>query len=156
MSAITENVFQRDCASGGKLIARDFIGSPQSLFRFVGFLELCTVADKNSVPSVNSKKYSPDFWLLTRIWFTKQSKQKHIKAKFAVELLWLPHYSFLSLQTDRHSGSYFSTTLRRKSLAIFSLLAHLSFSLSTHFLPCTCFLYFFSFIPAKTFVFRVS
>ena len=51
---------------------------------------------------------------------------------------------------------YFSITLRRKSLAIFALLAHFSFSLSTHFLPCTCFLYFFSFMPAKTFVFRVS
>ena len=51
---------------------------------------------------------------------------------------------------------YFSTSLRRKSLAIFALLAPFSFSLSTHFLPCTCFLYFFSFMPAKTFVSRVS
>ena len=64
---------------------------------------------------------------------------------------------FVYCSSDRHSGSYFSTTLRRKSLAIFALLAHIfSFPLSTHFLPRTCFLYFFRFMPAKTFVFSVS
>ena len=68
------------------------------------------------------------------------------------------------LLTNRHSGSYFSTTVRRKSLAVFALLEHFSFSLSTHFLPCTCFPYFFlsclqkhlSFMSTKTFAFCVK
>ena len=136
------------------------IGSPQSLFCFVGFLELCTVAGKIQVPSVNSEKYSPDSWLLTRIWFTKQSNKQKYKAKFAVELLWFPHYSFIALQTDRHSGSYFSTTLRRPfgTFLFFSfhwLFAMYMFSLLLQFHSCkniclSCQQKYLPFVSSKT------
>ena len=130
---MTENVFQRDCAKRRQVDSswRHRLTSVAVLFCWLPWIMYHGRQNPSSFRQL-FEKYLPDSWLLTRIWFTKQRKQKH-KAKFAVELLWFPHYSFIALQTDRHSGSYFSITLRRKSLAIFTLLAHFSFSVSTHF-----------------------